>query len=64
MLSEQREKGMKFNMKELKNYQIDAIKQLMDFTNMFLERNRNETIIFQSPTGSGKRHIANAKLNS
>lgn len=51
-------------MKELKNYQIDAIKQLMDFTNMFLERNRNETIIFQSPTGSGKRHIANAKLNS
>lgn len=41
-------------MKELKNYQINAISQLMGFTDMFLNTQKNETIVFQSPTGSGK----------
>lgn len=41
-------------MKELKNYQINAISQLMGFTDMFLNTPKNETIVFQSPTGSGK----------
>ena len=41
-------------MKELKNYQQNAIDQLMQFTEMFLKTPKNETIIFQSPTGSGK----------
>ena len=43
-------------MKELKNYQQNAIDQLMQFTEMFLKTQKNETIIFQSPTGSGKRN--------
>lgn len=41
-------------MKELKNYQLNAISQLMGFTDMFLNTPKNETIVFQSPTGSGK----------
>lgn len=41
-------------MKELKNYQIEAINQLMAFTNLYLSTTKNETIVFQSPTGSGK----------
>lgn len=41
-------------MRELKNYQINAISQLMGFTDMFLNTPKNETIVFQSPTGSGK----------
>ena len=41
-------------MKELKNYQLNAIKELKDFTNMFLNTSKNETIVFQAPTGSGK----------
>lgn len=41
-------------MKELKKYQINAISQLMGFTDMFLKTHKNETIVFQSPTGSGK----------
>ena len=41
-------------MKELKNYQIMAIEQLSTFTNMYLNTPKNETIVFQSPTGSGK----------
>lgn len=41
-------------MKELKKYQINAISQLMGFTDMFLNTPKNETIVFQSPTGSGK----------
>lgn len=41
-------------MKELKNYQLNAINQLMGFTEMFLNTPKNETIVFQSPTGSGK----------
>ena len=34
-------------MKELKNYQQNAIDQLMQFTEMFLKTPKNETIIFQ-----------------
>lgn len=41
-------------MKELKCYQLNAINQLMRFTDMFLNTLKNETIVFQSPTGSGK----------
>lgn len=41
-------------MKELKEYQLNAINQLMKFTEMFLDTPKNETIVFQSPTGSGK----------
>lgn len=41
-------------MKELKNYQLGAINQLIEFTDMFLNTPKNETIVFQSPTGSGK----------
>ena len=41
-------------MKELKNYQLGAINQLIGFTDMFLNTPKNETIVFQSPTGSGK----------
>ena len=41
-------------MKELKNYQLEAINQLMVFTNLYLNTPKNETIVFQSPTGSGK----------
>lgn len=41
-------------MKELKNYQLNAISQLMGFTDMFLNTPKNETVVFQSPTGSGK----------
>ena len=41
-------------MKELKNYQLEAIKQLMIFTKMYLNTSKKSTIVFQSPTGSGK----------
>lgn len=41
-------------MKELKNYQENAIKQLLTLTNMYLELPGNETLILQAPTGSGK----------
>ena len=34
-------------MKELKNYQLNAISQLMGFTDMFLNTPKNETIVFQ-----------------
>ena len=41
-------------MKELKNYQLEAINQLMTFTKMYLNTSKKSTIVFQSPTGSGK----------
>ena len=41
-------------MKELKNYQLEAINQLMIFTKMYLNTSKKSTIVFQSPTGSGK----------
>lgn len=41
-------------MKRLKDYQINAIKQLLQLTNMYLETSNNEIIVFQAPTGSGK----------
>lgn len=39
---------------ELKKYQEQAIKQLITASKMFFETDNNETIVFQSPTGSGK----------
>lgn len=56
-------------MKKLKNYQIEAIKQLNMFTDAFLNTSKKETIVFQSPTGSGKtitmaRYILNLIENS
>lgn len=41
-------------MKKLKDYQRTAINQLLQFTNIYLITPKNETIVFQAPTGSGK----------
>ena len=41
-------------MKELKEYQVNAISELKMLTNMYLNRSGNETIVFRAPTGSGK----------
>ncbi len=41
-------------MKELKNYQQNAIDQLNAIHRNVSKNAKNETIIFQSPTGSGK----------
>ena len=41
-------------MKRLKDYQRTAINQLLQFTNIYLTTPKNETIVFQAPTGSGK----------
>lgn len=41
-------------MKKLKDYQITAIEQLLQFTNIYLKTSKKETIVFQAPTGSGK----------
>src|SRR5574344_1512172 len=41
-------------MKKLKDYQRTAISQLLQFTNIYLQTPKNETIVFQAPTGSGK----------
>lgn len=41
-------------MKLLKNYQETAINQLLTLSKMYFNTDEAETIIFQSPTGSGK----------
>ncbi len=41
-------------MKRLKDYQRQAIDELKGYTNMYLKTPKNETIVFQAPTGSGK----------
>ncbi len=41
-------------MKKLKDYQRTAISELLQFTNIYLKTPKNETIVFQAPTGSGK----------
>lgn len=41
-------------MKKLKDYQRTVISQLLQFTNIYLKTPKNETIVFQAPTGSGK----------
>ena len=41
-------------MKELKEYQRKAIKQLLTLSKMYFELEGSETIVLQSPTGSGK----------
>ena len=42
---------------ELKHYQIDAVKQLLDNTERLLKSSENEICILQAPTGSGKTII-------
>ncbi len=39
---------------ELRNYQENAIKEILEKSKEFLQKNRPKTIVFQSPTGSGK----------
>ncbi|MDD4111211.1 MAG: DEAD/DEAH box helicase family protein, partial [Clostridia bacterium] len=41
-------------MRELKNYQEEAVVQLLTYSSMYFNLHGNETIVFQSPTGSGK----------
>lgn len=45
-------------MKILKSYQEEAVSKLIDRTKSALIETGNETIIFQSPTGSGKTFMA------
>ena len=39
---------------KLKNYQEDAVEEILNKSKEFLQKNRPKTIVFQSPTGSGK----------
>ena len=41
-------------MKNLKNYQEQAIEELLTYSNMYFKRDGKETIVLQAPTGSGK----------
>lgn len=41
-------------MKQLKIYQEEAVEELLTYSKMYLKREGNETVVFQSPTGSGK----------
>ena len=41
-------------MRELKRYQEKAIMQLLTYSKMYFDLDGNETIVLQSPTGSGK----------
>ena len=41
-------------MKTLKNFQNKYVNKLINRCITFLEEEGNETIVFQSPTGSGK----------
>lgn len=41
-------------MKELKRYQEEAIEELLTHSNLFFNKEDKKTIVFQSPTGSGK----------
>ncbi|MBR6252689.1 MAG: DEAD/DEAH box helicase family protein [Clostridia bacterium] len=41
-------------MKELKNYQEEAIEELLTYSKFQLKKDSHGTIVFQSPTGSGK----------
>lgn len=41
-------------MKQLKKYQEEAIEQLIKISEIYSKTENNETIVFQSPTGSGK----------
>lgn len=41
-------------MKQLKNYQYEKVEHLLVLSKMFFSSNDTDTIIFQSPTGSGK----------
>ena len=50
-------------MKELKNYQRTAIDKLLTRTKNYFTEGGTETIIFQSPTGSGKTFMATYYIN-
>lgn len=50
-------------MKQLKNYQTEAITKLLDRCKSFLNESGNETIVFQAPTGSGKTFMATKFIN-
>lgn len=39
---------------ELRGYQETAVKELKEKSNKLLQLNRNSTITFEAPTGSGK----------
>ena len=41
-------------MKSLKNYQEQAIEELLTYSNLYFKRDGKETIVLQAPTGSGK----------
>ena len=41
-------------MKQLKKYQDIAVYQLLNFSDMYLKIDGEETLVLQSPTGSGK----------
>lgn len=41
-------------MKQLKEYQEQAIEELLTYSNLYFKRDGKETIVFQAPTGSGK----------
>ncbi len=51
-------------MKELKRYQEIAVDKLIKRTKEFLEEEGNETIVFASPTGSGKTFMATQYINN
>ena len=39
---------------QLREYQEQAVKELIEFSNSLLAREGNKTIVFKAPTGSGK----------
>ena len=51
-------------MRELKKYQEINVEKLLKRTKDFLIEDGNETIVFQSPTGSGKTFMATKYINS
>lgn len=51
-------------MRELKKYQEINVEKLLRRTKDFLLEDGNETIVFQSPTGSGKTFMATKYINS
>ena len=48
---------------EVKHYQIEAIDALYTYFDLALSSSSHKTIVFQSPTGSGKTFMASQLLN-
>lgn len=48
---------------ETKQYQIEAIDSLFTYFDLALKSSSHKTIVFQSPTGSGKTYMASQLLN-